>query len=645
MISKRRICSLSAALCMLASCLCPAGTAADRAEAAATVTIGYYTDVPEFQSGSSDDEKKSGYAYEYCQILSGYTGWSYEYKYGTFDEMLEALKKGDVDLVAGISGSFDPGTGADKIRLTPYRIGTENSIAADLPGADNDNYFIAVSADNPELFSALLEAQKQINEKEPALCEQLTRKYFGKRKSKGYSQAEKKWLGSHSTILIGYLDNYMPYSDKTEKKNEADGIMADLFNSLAKVSGKSISAVKYTNYTDLYDALENGKIDAMFPAYRDLWRLERENTVSTGAVLTDRMELITPKGTTEHKKTAVMATSPVEAMYINDNYPDTEIIHFSNFDECIRAVRKGAADSFIVEENVLNYWLSDGNDLSDLDITELETAIEFCFASKKDNYVVCRILETALASVDQSEIDSAVKNNLHRENTFTFSEFFSHNIATVIILGILLVAVTFLILFRHRRTLRRKQSEIEDAHQEIKKSKQETTKYKQKVEHDHLTGVLSRAYFLEMAEKKIKGHRPNDTLQIVMMDLDNFKSVNDTYGHDNGDVVLRRLGEILKEISRVNGFAGRFGGEEFFIFLYGEDPLIQQHIIEKVCRKLKETDFDFTDRHITMSVGVTKINDGDTPEDCIERADKALYYSKNHGKDQVNWYEDIIDKL
>ena len=116
MISKRRICSLSAALCMLASCLCPAGTAADRAEAAATGTIGYYTDVPEFQSGSPDDEKKSGYAYEYCQILSGYTGWSYEYKYGTFDEMLEALKKGDVDLVAGISGSFDPGTGADKIR-------------------------------------------------------------------------------------------------------------------------------------------------------------------------------------------------------------------------------------------------------------------------------------------------------------------------------------------------------------------------------------------------------------------------------------------------------------------------------------------------------------------------------------------------
>ncbi|MBP0960554.1 MAG: transporter substrate-binding domain-containing protein, partial [Oscillospiraceae bacterium] len=119
MISKRRICSLSAALCMLVSCLHPSVTDVNSVSAAATVTVGYYTDVPEFQSGSSDDEKKSGYAYEYCQILSGYTGWSYEYKYGTFDEMLEALKKGDVDMVAGISGSFDPGTGADKIRLTP----------------------------------------------------------------------------------------------------------------------------------------------------------------------------------------------------------------------------------------------------------------------------------------------------------------------------------------------------------------------------------------------------------------------------------------------------------------------------------------------------------------------------------------------
>jgi diguanylate cyclase (GGDEF)-like protein len=641
----RRNALLSAVLCLSASCLMPFGTPPEKADAAATVTIGYYTEVPEFQSGSSDEEKKSGYAYEYYQILSSYTGWNYEYKYGSFSEMLAALKKGEVDILAGISGSFDPGSGADKIRLTPYRLGTENSSVADLPGCDNDNYFIAVSADKPELFSALLEAQKQINEKEPALCETLTSKYMGRRRSTGYSAPEKKWLGSHSTILIGYLDNYMPYSDKTEKRNEADGIMADLFNSLAKVSGKSISAVKYTTYTDLYDALENGKIDAMFPAYRDLWRLERENTVSTGAVLTDRMELITAKGVTEHKKTAVMATSPVEALYINDNYPDTEIIHFSNFDECIRAVRKGAADSFIVEENVLNYWLSDGNDLSDLDITELETAIDFCFAAKKENYVVCRILETALASVDQSEIDSAVKNNLHRENTFTFSEFFSHNISKVIILALILMAVASLILFKNRRVLRRKQNEIENAHNEIRKSKQETTKYRQKVEHDHLTGVFSRAYFLEMAENKIKGHRPNDTLQIVMMDIDNFKSVNDTYGHDNGDVVLRRLGEILKEISRVNGFAGRFGGEEFFIFLYGEDPQIQKHIIEKVCRKLKETDFDFTERHITVSVGVTVINDGDTPEKCIERADKALYYSKNHGKDQVNWYEDVIDKL
>ncbi|MBP1592336.1 MAG: transporter substrate-binding domain-containing protein, partial [Oscillospiraceae bacterium] len=178
MITKQKLCILSAVLCMAGVFLQPSGMITDKAGAAATVTIGYYNDVPEFQSGASDDERKSGYAYEYCQILSGYTGWSYEYKYGTFDEMLAALKKGDVDLVAGISGSFDPGSDAGRIRLTPYRIGTENSTVADLPGADNDNYFIAVSADRPELFSALLEAQKQINEKEPALCERLTQKYF-----------------------------------------------------------------------------------------------------------------------------------------------------------------------------------------------------------------------------------------------------------------------------------------------------------------------------------------------------------------------------------------------------------------------------------------------------------------------------------
>ena len=136
----------------------------------------------------------------------------------------------------------------------------------------------------------------------------------------------------------------------------------------------------------------------------------------------------------------------------------------------------------------------------------------------------------------------------------------------------------------------------------------------------------------------------NNPVELVMMDIDNFKSVNDTYGHDNGDTVLIRLGEILKEISRVNGFAGRFGGEEFMIFLFGEDTSIQAHIINQVCKKLRETDFSFTDRQITLSVGVTDIKNGDTLEECIERADKALYYSKQNGKNQVNWYEEVIDK-
>ncbi len=633
--------ALSAALCLSGAFMIPAKMPENNANAAATVTIGYYTEVPEFQSGSSETERKSGYAYEYYQVLAGYTGWNYNYVYGSFDEVLDALSKGKVDMVAGISSSCKQ----NGFRLTPYRIGTENSASADLPGVEDNNFYIAVSSSKPEIFDALLSAQKQINEKNPALCEKLSVKYFTAKSAGKQSGAEKKWLSSHSTILIGYLDNYMPYSDKDDERNEADGIMADLFDSIAKSAGKSISAVKYSTYADLYDALENGKIDAMFPAYRDLWRLEHENTVSTCAVVTDRMKLIAKNSDIVPSKAAIMTTSPVEAMYVNDNFPGVEMIHFNSFDSCIKAVRKGAADCFIVEENVLGYWKSDGNELSGLEVKDIEPDIEFCFASKKENYIVCRIIETALSTLSQSEIDNAVNNNLHRVNRFTFSEFFRHNILRVLIIAASLAAIVILVLLKNKRIIHKKQKEIDKVKKEMKKHIKENSDYKKKAEFDHLTGVCSRGHFLELAKNKIDGHRPNDILQLVMMDIDNFKSVNDTYGHDNGDVVLKRLGEILCEISRVNGFAGRFGGEEFLVFLYGEKAEIQEHIISQVCRKLKETDFDFTDRHITMSVGVTRIKDGDTPEACIERADKALYYSKKHGKDQVNWYEDLIDKL
>ncbi len=613
--------------------------------AVSEIKVGYYTTDPRFEEGYTDSDRKNGYAYEYYQELARYTGWDYRYVYGSYEEIMALLKTGSIDMTAGISQKN--ADKSDAVTVTPYRMGTEYSNFNDIPGADGDDYYIAVSSSRTDIYNELCRAQEQMQKKDPMFCSRLTEKFYSSSDAKlEFTPEEKKWLDSHDTILVGYLDNYMPYSNKNADTGKVEGAMSQLFTEIYRILGKSVSAVRFTTYAELYSALESGEIDAMFPAYRDMWRLEREYTISTREFVNDEMKVIyLPDAPSDiYRKIAVLASSPVQAVYISDNKPDADIIHFNNVKSCLNALKKGFATSFIIEDNVLNYYLSSGATLDGFEIEELGTSVSYGFAAKKSNSVLCGLLDTALGKMNSEMIRDSINKNLYMKNNFTFIEFFTHNIARVLIVVLSVAAILVLVILGSRHKLKKKQSEIDKANEAMTASKQETSKYREKTEYDHLTKVFSRGHFMETASSKIAHHRPNDTLQLVMMDIDNFKSVNDTYGHDNGDVVLAKLGSILKEISRVNGFAGRFGGEEFMILMFGEDTGIQEHIISQVCKKLRETEFSFTDRRITLSVGVTEIKDGDTLEKCIERADKALYYSKKNGKNQINWYEQVIDK-
>lgn len=642
--------SAAAALCITASVIphtspiSPASAASDN-----RITVGYYSGCSGFQNGSSDDERKSGYAYEYLQELAKYTGWEYSYIYGSFDEITGMLKNGEIDLVAGISESWLERNIKDgSVKLSPYSTGTEDEEVFNIPGASNDSFYIAVSDRKVSVYGELSAAQKKINQSEPLLCSELYQKYFSQSSRTENSDKVKRWLGARTTIRVGYIDNYMPYSDKVDSKNNtADGAMVTIFNLIRDKAGKSVSAFRYNTAEEMYSDLKSGKLEAVFPVQRDLWQIENENLIASSAFAEDKLKLVFSEnaGGDVFGRVAVLKSSPVQNQYITEYHPDSEILYCDSVSECVKAVNKGNASSFVIEGNVLTYYLSDGNTLKNLKAQDISGQIEYCFAFRKDCTALCELTSSVMCPENAEDIRDAVNSSLYKKNDFTFVEFFLHNIARVIIIisSVLVLAVLFFV--RHRIAIRKKQSEIDNANQKASEKAKETSKYKEKTERDLLTGVFSRGHFIEEANKKMSSHRPNDTLQLVMMDIDNFKSVNDTYGHDNGDVVLSTLGGYLKEISRVNGFAGRFGGEEFFIFLYGENPDIQEHIVSQVCKKLRETDFSFTDRHITMSVGLTRINDGDTLEKCIERADKALYYSKKHGKDQYNWFEDIIDKL
>ena len=126
----------------------------------------------------------------------------------------------------------------------------------------------------------------------------------------------------------------------------------------------------------------------------------------------------------------------------------------------------------------------------------------------------------------------------------------------------------------------------------------------------------------------------------MMTDIDRFKSVNDTYGHDAGDQVLREFARRLRKNVRGIDLACRYGGEEFIVVMPDTDPQIAEMVAERVRLHIAGTPFSLGEAKasldITVSVGVsTLLRGSDTPEDLIKRADVALYEAKTGGRNRV----------
>lgn len=156
---------------------------------------------------------------------------------------------------------------------------------------------------------------------------------------------------------------------------------------------------------------------------------------------------------------------------------------------------------------------------------------------------------------------------------------------------------------------------------------------------DPLTGVLNRRGFLDAALRAVShARRSSAPLALIMADLDEFKRLNDTYGHATGDRALRMFAGHLETALRRSDLVGRIGGEEFAVLLSGTDEDNARFVAERLCHSLERASLEAAHGpiRITSSFGVAVLGetDGDV-EDLMERADRALYMAKETGRNRV----------
>ena len=156
---------------------------------------------------------------------------------------------------------------------------------------------------------------------------------------------------------------------------------------------------------------------------------------------------------------------------------------------------------------------------------------------------------------------------------------------------------------------------------------------------DQLTGLYNRGYWESCLKQEYQRFfRIEVASSLLIIDIDHFKKVNDTYGHPAGDEVIRRLSKALLEVTRTTDRVGRYGGEEFVILLVGTNAQQAQSVVKRLQERINKLTVNHHEHNIcfTLSMGLTEISKTfQNHEQWIHLADQALYQSKQNGRNQV----------
>ena len=533
--SFRRLVFLACAAIMIFA-VRPAAVYADNGHD--TIRVGYYENEV-FQEGAEESAVRTGYAYEYYQKLSEYTGWRYTYVYGGFNELYQKLLDGEIDLLAGLawreeragligypdaimgSESYylvkhekDDHITADPASLNGCTIGVLNSAmvsvlnqylhdrsitaevvtyqdntqlfnafdthTVDVLAAESDgtrgrehaevisifgasDYYLCVNKNRPDLLAELNTAQTLLATSEPGYLSTLRAKYYSLSvTARAFSKAELEWLDGHTTLHVGYLENYLPFSD-TDSQGNVDGAVKEIVPAILNAIGRSdidVTCSGYRSYDDMIAAVNSGEIDAAFPVGGGFYFSEKNGIYQSNTVSASPAELVYRGEFTEKttKHFAINENNRMQYYFVRTNYPDAKITFYQSIDECLTAVLSGKAGCVTMNGLRANDILRNRkyNALSHRQISYIDGR---CFGVKIGNEGLLRLLNRGISILGVEY----TQNLLHRYNdglfTYGFADILMDHMA-LFVSGIL--AIASIIIFLLVRDSRRSKQEIRE---------------------------------------------------------------------------------------------------------------------------------------------------------------------------------------
>jgi len=445
------------------------------------------------------------------------------------------------------------------------------------------------------------------------------------KKSSKFTKEELQYIESKKEIKVCADPNWMPF--EKIKEGKLIGMSADYLKLLQTQLNIPFTLVPTQDWMESIEFAKARKCDIFSLAMKTPSRKKYMNFTTPHlsiplviATSHDKLFITNFKDSLEHTFGAVKGYAFTELLKLK--YPSLKIIEYKNTQEGLEAVDHGEIYGFIDNLSTLAYHLQKKY-LGSLKITgRIGQDWELGIGVRNDKPLLLSVLNKAIKNVDEKQ----KQRILNTWTSITYEESTNYSLFwKVFIVAFLILLV---ILYRYR---------------EIKKYNAELTKLNKELEKlsvtDSLTELFNRRFLDNILQNEYeRAQRYENTFSLILIDIDNFKQVNDIYGHDKGDHVLKNIAAILKEHSRANDILGRWGGEEFMVVCQNSTQEAALTVAEKMRMHIQSHNFKL-DREVTASFGVLEYHPTESYHWHITSVDKALYEAKDDGKNKIVTYQ------
>ena len=461
---------------------------------------------------------------------------------------------------------------------------------------------------------------------------------------------EIQYIANRGVIKLVVDPDWYPY-EKIDEKGQYIGISSDLIDLIAQRTGLNFELVPTVNWDETIAFAKSGQADLVSllnqTDERDKWLLftdpyfedpnvlitrDEHDYVSNLARLTDET-IVLPSGTSVEER-------------LKKDYPNISIMIVDNETQAIQFVDRKKADMTLRSLTMVAYIINKEGYFNLKIAGEVPEYKNYLrMGVTKNDEVLLSILNKGIATITAQEVQSIINKHI----ALKVINGVDYKIFAIVSTAFAIILIVILYWTRKYQNLNKKlmlrHQELFELGEKISESERSYRKLAEELEvknilleasanTDSMTQLKNRNFFNALVTREMTNLENVHKLSMVIIDLDHFKRINDTYGHNEGDQVIIKFANVLSSSLKATDLMARWGGEEFIILLKDAD-LQEAKLVAERLREIAEGIQHINKEIITISLGVSTLSENENFEHWFKRTDEALYKAKQSGRNNV----------